>query len=107
MTNKVESAVYQHRVDKDLALFEHHFPGDPLVPGALICHWVCVGLRRQTSWSAKGISNIKFFKPLRPADDYRIEYTIDSDKQMAKFICYVDTQIICKGSMRIQRISNE
>lgn len=92
-------------VPSNLELFAGHFPGDPLVPGAVITHWVCDELRKLNNIDIESVATIKFFQPLRPSERLNIKYSLSSDK--AKFVGEVASTIICKGSLRLKASTNE
>jgi 3-hydroxyacyl-[acyl-carrier-protein] dehydratase len=44
-----------------------HFPGDPIVPGALLLQWLCCQLARR-GYPVRGVKSMKFLAPLRPGE---------------------------------------
>jgi len=60
-------------VDKDLPIFEGHFPDHPLVPAAMQLEWMLAALpddeKAVTQWT---VQSAKFLKPLAPGDDANI-----------------------------------
>jgi len=98
---------YSNKVPDNPALFRDHFPGDPLVPGALLSYWVCDGLLKCADMEICAINQIKFFQPLRQNDEYTIEYTLARESNRVKFICRVGENVVCKGSGNIKVLSNE
>ena len=60
-------------VSHDMAIFEGHFPGNPLVPAALQLEWMLERLPKgcdvHESWTVK---NAKFLKPLQPGTEAQI-----------------------------------
>jgi 3-hydroxymyristoyl/3-hydroxydecanoyl-(acyl carrier protein) dehydratase len=52
-----------------------HFPGYPIIPGALLLDAVLVAIRGEAEPRACRIRAAKFLRPVRPGDRLRIEWT--------------------------------
>lgn len=61
------------RFAADHPCFAGHFPGDPLVPGALLLDAVAAALRTAGGGRIACIGSVKFMAPLRPNEAAVIE----------------------------------
>jgi 3-hydroxymyristoyl/3-hydroxydecanoyl-(acyl carrier protein) dehydratase len=52
--------------------FADHFPGAPLVPGALLLKWVIALLAEAGYTRINYLKQVKFLAPVQPGDDLRI-----------------------------------
>lgn len=60
--------------------FEGHFPGDPLVPGALLLQWLAQHIEQQLpGLSPTTLKVMKFIAPVRPG--YRCEVELTRQEQ--------------------------
>ena len=66
--------VWNLEVPTEHPCFPAHFPGDPLVPGALLLHWLLDQLE-QRGLRVTGIKQCKFLRALRPGDLLRVVAT--------------------------------
>ena len=75
-----------------------HFPGNPIVPGALLLAEVvrCIEQAEQKSYPACNIRNAKFLSPARPGDTVEIEYAL-SAKGAIEFACTVAGTHVLSG----------
>jgi 3-hydroxymyristoyl/3-hydroxydecanoyl-(acyl carrier protein) dehydratase len=75
-----ERIALELRVPPDLAYFEGHFPGLPILPGVVQIHW-SVGFARER-FSLRGrfaaAENLKFLAIVRP--DARLTLTLEAEK---------------------------
>ena len=53
---------------RDEPVFAGHFPGNPLLPGALLIDWAVDTLNRKMGWAtgSRSIRQAKFLSPARP-----------------------------------------
>lgn len=62
------------RAPPDHPCYADHFPGDPLVPGALLLAWIEAALiEHAPGCRLAAIEQCKFRAPLRPGQHYRID----------------------------------
>jgi 3-hydroxymyristoyl/3-hydroxydecanoyl-(acyl carrier protein) dehydratase len=63
------SIAREFRVPAAHACFSAHFPGRPLVPGALLLQWLCREVVQQfPDYRVVAVPSMKFTQPLLPAD---------------------------------------
>ncbi|WP_407276048.1 AMP-binding protein [Halothiobacillus sp. DCM-1] len=82
-------------------LFAGHFPGNPLVPGALLLDWFlgAVQAALHAERSALGIEQAKFLHPVRPG--VRVEYRLDPlSTDRWRFTLYTPEQAVVQGILR-------
>ena len=76
-----------------------HFPGNPIVPGALLLAEVlrCIEQAEGASYVSCNVRNAKFLAPARPGDTVEIEYA-RSTQGTIEFQCAVaDTRVLTGG----------
>jgi 3-hydroxyacyl-[acyl-carrier-protein] dehydratase len=75
--------------------FADHFPGAPLVPGALLLKWILGLLAEAGSGRINYLKQVKFLAPVQPGDDLCISITSGSGAQT--FTAYKDETLVLKG----------
>lgn len=57
-----------------------HFPGNPIIPGALLLAEVlrCIERAQGLRWVSCNVKSAKFHHPVRPGDSVEIEYACSS-----------------------------
>ena len=53
-------------------VFAGHFPGDPLVPGALLTEWLAELVEHTVKKDITSIARIKFIQPVRPGNSLTV-----------------------------------
>jgi 3-hydroxymyristoyl/3-hydroxydecanoyl-(acyl carrier protein) dehydratase len=51
-----------------------HFPGNPILPGALLLDSIVLTVSRGTSAPSVAIQSAKFLRPVRPGDRLRVQW---------------------------------
>ncbi len=82
--------------------YEHHFPGEPIVPAALLMNWVieqveslCEGI------TVAEVKSMKFLAVLRPGDECRLNLTRVVEKKSIKLDVSGPEGLLCKGVFSI------
>jgi len=77
-----------------------HFPGNPIIPGALLLAEVlrCIAQAEGMTLSACNAKAAKFLHPVRPGDSVDIEYLL-SEKNVIEFQCAVATIKVLSGAV--------
>ena len=85
----------------DLAAARGHFPGNPIIPGALLLSETlsAIGQTSLAGLSPCHILFAKFFHPTRPGERIVIEYS-DSVSGVVAFNCRVGGRTVLKGEAR-------
>lgn len=82
--------------------FAGHFPGNPIVPGALLIQWLLQALRQHLSTQdIVAISSIKFAAPLKPGDQCDLHIDAPDDDwaraQKLRLSCHCRDALVCKA----------
>lgn len=76
-----------------------HFPGNPVVPGALLLARVVNAVKAAFDRSVETIAVAKFHTPLKPAEQFEIELSrLDDD--IIKFRVLRDETLIASGKLK-------
>lgn len=82
------------------ACFIGHFPGDPLVPGALMIQWL-VDLIQEAfpTWALSSLKVMKFTAPVRPGDQCEVLLRLQDHKLTVE--CFIHNQLALQGQFLI------
>lgn len=87
--------------------FPAHFPGQPIVPGALLMQWIFAQIRNQyCNYSIVTIKSMKFLKSLHPGDDCRLQLEGDPALLRLSIACYCHSDLVCKGVVELALIGH-
>ncbi len=75
-----------------------HFPGNPIIPGALLLAEVlrCIARAEGASYSSCNVKNAKFLHPARPGESVEIEYSKSAQGSIT-FDCVVAGNKVLSG----------
>jgi 3-hydroxyacyl-[acyl-carrier-protein] dehydratase len=75
-----------------------HFPGNPIIPGALLLAETVslIGRAAGLQFDSCNIKSAKFFHPVRPGDAVQVEYSV-GDQQEIRFQCAVAGTRVLSG----------
>lgn len=106
-----ESAIAYKNVDESEWYFKGHFPGNPILPGVLICESLAqtgaVAILSMEENKGKnalfgGIDKIRFKKQVVPGDKLKLEVKIIKRKGpigIGEAIATVDGKVVAKGEL--------
>jgi len=77
--------------------FADHFPGAPLVPGALLLKWIMALLAEAEYGQVHYLKQIKFLAPVQPGDELRICVTPSAVAQTFAIAVYNGETLVLKG----------
>ncbi|MBQ5761635.1 MAG: 3-hydroxyacyl-ACP dehydratase FabZ [Clostridia bacterium] len=93
----------RYKIKGDEFFLQGHFPGNPVVPGVILCEIMaqtsCVLLADKCSGATpffSGLNNVKFKKVVRPGDTLEVESTIVKSREpfyFAQAKGYVDGKL--------------
>ena len=78
-----------------------HFPGNPVIPGAVLLSEALRAIEAGAGIDCGrcDIRSAKFFRPTRPGDRVRIEYSVSSGPAV-RFRCLVKESTVLSGEVR-------
>ena len=99
-----QSVVVNRSVDPTHPAFPGHFPGDPILPGAVLLDEILDALTAELGvygdFDALTIRSAKFLRPVRPGDSLRIKL-IPSDDSAMRFECSVAGETAVNGALTL------
>ena len=78
-------------------VFVDHFPGDPLVPGALLIQWLIRALRKECGRTVSAVPSMKFLAPLRPGDCCQCAFQVGEKSVQVTVTQQALATVVCKG----------
>ncbi len=96
--------VREFRVPATHACFAAHFPGRPLVPGALLMQWLCqAALWQFPDYRVVAVPSMKFLRPLLPGDvcTLKLRYELPLDQVRVELVRAGET--ICQGVLGLRQ----
>ncbi|MFV2004107.1 MAG: AMP-binding protein [Gammaproteobacteria bacterium] len=82
--------------------FPGHFPTQPIVPGALLMHWIFDRVRDQyRSHTIVSVKSMKFLKSLQPGDPCELELNNDAASRRLNIACRCHSELVCKGVIEL------
>lgn len=79
--------------------YANHFPGNPLVPGALLLQWILARAEQKYNCKIIELKSIKFLAPVKPGDDLKITMNTNPRKNQLSFDIFVIDKLVIKGSI--------
>ena len=73
--------------------FEGHFPGRPIVPGAMLLDLILAAYSRPVS----AVSRAKFHQPVMPGDVLTLCFEPGARASALTFTCRRDKTLVCSG----------
>ena len=112
-----EECTSHYHVRGDEFFLQGHFPGNPIVPGVILCEimgqssaiLVLDELKgRLTLYS--GLNDVRFRQPVHPGDTITVKAHITARKGLIFFVdatAYVDEKVACKGKLSFVLVDKE
>ncbi|MES2673016.1 MAG: hypothetical protein V4660_02195 [Pseudomonadota bacterium] len=89
-------------VPLDHACYADHFPGNPLVPGALLLKWILAQIEHEFHCKVRLLKSVKFLAPVKPGDNLQIIMNTNLLKMPLSFDIYVLNTLVIKGSIECE-----
>ncbi|MEE8059383.1 MAG: hypothetical protein V3T17_16335 [Pseudomonadales bacterium] len=84
-----------------------HFPGNPIVPGALLLQWVLRLLKQHYAHvRVSGLHTIKFLSVVKPGDDCRLAAVENATSTQLKINLLCNGNPALKGVLDIETFKN-
>lgn len=92
--------ILEHRLAPDHSAAQGHFPGNPIIPGAVLLAETLSLIEREWRVSLRGarVRLAKFPHPARPGERLRVEFSGTAGSQV-KFRCAVDGKAVLIGEL--------
>lgn len=92
--------ISKHCINDGHPAVQGHFPGNPVVPGALILEYVLLSVLENLPVDIKisGFSAVKFLMPILPGQIFQIELMV-SDKPVIDFSVVLDDHVAVTGTL--------
>ncbi|MBM9484754.1 hypothetical protein JBE38_02375 [Pseudomonas sp. ICBG1301] len=95
------NATVHVEVDAVAPIFDEHFPGYPIVPGAFTVGFVLACCRQLLSQNAVRVKRVVFIKPITPGACLQLQFSgldLPEDKEIG-FVLKTSHSIHCRGSV--------
>lgn len=104
-------ATKQLNIPAEHPCYAAHFPGQPLVPGALLLHWLVDSLYESIGDMPYALPSCKFLTPVTPGSICQMQYSSE-DKNTNRVITvslFCNEQLMLKGKLhyRLSQSKNE
>lgn len=94
------STMREFRVPLSHACFAAHFPGQPIVPGALLLQWLCREVVQQfPHYSVVAVPSMKFIQPLLPGDNCQLSLRCELPVVQVRVKLLRAGEPVCHGSL--------
>jgi 3-hydroxymyristoyl/3-hydroxydecanoyl-(acyl carrier protein) dehydratase len=80
---------------------EGHFPGNSIVPGAVLLREIIRVLARDDAAMCSEIRSARFYQPVRPGDRLTLRWDVQQAGDIA-FTCVMKEQRVLSGTLRLR-----
>lgn len=79
-----------------------HFPGNPVVPGVLLLHWVCRAVEGvYCGHKVSAINSMKFLAPVRPGDALVVRVSPERTGGRCSVAVARGDEMVARGALRV------
>lgn len=103
---RMASFEIQRRFPASLAVFSGHFPGSPLLPGAILLAEIQTAFNTHHSISLGKLSKVRFLQPIKPEQTITINVAPVNEKYWRFKACNATT-LCCSGLIHIDKLPNK
>ncbi len=78
-----------------------HFPGDPIVPAALLLDLIFATVQEAQPklGELRGVKSAKFVHPVRPDEEVGVFFSVSGDRTTARFTCKTQAGQVASGEI--------
>ncbi len=87
------------QVPSDHACYADHFPGNPLVPGALLLKWIILQIEVKFHCDVVQLKHIKFLAIVKPNDLLTTQVTSALNAPSISISVFRDQTLVLKGTL--------
>ncbi len=87
--------------------YADHFPGNPLVPGALLLKWILARIEQEYHCRVLLLKSIKFLAPVKPGNYLTIKMNTNLLKMQLSFDIFVLDTLVIKGSVECENRAHQ
>ncbi len=92
---------FPNGLEETSRFLDGHFPGNPIVPGAILIGLAEQSLR-EVGYEIENVLRMKFLRPLHPSQPFEITYTQEKSACVLRWLC--DGQAIARARVRLRSI---
>jgi 3-hydroxymyristoyl/3-hydroxydecanoyl-(acyl carrier protein) dehydratase len=91
------------QIPEQHACYSGHFPGNPIVPGALLLQWLLAQVRDSIDAGddITAVSSAKFIASLKPGDHCEFQFDYQPGDRKLRVSCSTQTAIACNAVLVI------
>lgn len=87
--------------------YEDHFPGNPLLPGALLLQWLISRIEEfYAGITIVEVKSAKFLRAVRPGDHCELIFSIHWNNNLAQIECLRGKTTVCRCKLAFSNIGN-
>lgn len=86
-------------IPSEHACYAGHFPGNPLVPGALLLKWIFAAVEQALCCKIVRAKQIKFLAIVKPGDHLTLEIAAGSSAAQLSLNVFARDRLIIKGTI--------
>jgi len=102
------TAVFAIPIPTQHPCYEAHFPGNPIVPGALLLQWIVRLLKEQyPEIEVQQLRSVKFLAVVKPGDQCELNVDYQAEQQRLQIRLDKQDSAVIKGSFNCQPVPSQ